>query len=603
MTSAPAGNTASLDRQQGPRTVAEAFDATVRRVPDRVALRTLNGQTTVSWAEYGHQVRHHGSVLAALGVKPGERVGLMMANCPVFHYLDVAAVCRGAVPVSIYNTLPAADIAWLLQDAAIEVVFAEAAFVPLLRKATDLCGRPQVIVCVDSEQPGTAALLGLLRENDPPSPAQRWWHHVSPESPVTVSYTSGTTGPPKGVVLSHRAILGSLAALDQVIGTVEGARVVSFLPMAHVAERMFSHYRGIVHGLTITCCPDTKLVLPYLVDARPHYVFSPPRLFEKIHTAIEVRAAQDDAVRAAITTGLAVVDAAQAGEPIPSRLSEDLAEATSGVFRPLLAEFGLDEIVLAMTGSAPVPPGLVRFFLALGVPALEGWGMSECAAFGSINRPDNVRAGSVGFPLTGLALKLLDDGEIVLRSPWLMTEYLNRPELTAATIDSEGWLHTGDIGSLDADGRLRIIDRKKELIISAFGKNMSPANIEAQLLQADPIIGQAAVIGDARPYNTALLVLNTEVAAAIVGDDVAPAALATHPGIQAAVERAVSTANQHLSRVEGVKKYALLTAEWLPGGDELSPTMKLKRKAIDNKYAQLIDELYAQGTEQPRCRP
>jgi long-chain acyl-CoA synthetase len=260
----------------------------------------------------------------------------------------------------------------------------------------------------------------------------------------------------------------------------------------------------------------------------------------------------------------------------------------------VLATLGLDQVKVALTGSAMVAPDLVRFFLALGLPASEGWGMSECAAFGCFNRPGDARVGTCGRPLPGVELRLAEDGEILMRSPWLMTEYLNRPELTAETIDPDGWLHTGDIGEWQ-DGRLRIIDRKKELIINAFGKNMSPANIEAALKSATPLIGQAVVIGDARPYNVALVVLDPEVAAAKFAGR-AIAELAEDDAVRKLVAQAVETANATLSRVEQIKRFALLGEEWLPGGDELSPTMKLKRRPINEKYGKVIEDLYA---EQP----
>ncbi|OLL73446.1 Long-chain-fatty-acid--CoA ligase [Pseudonocardia sp. Ae168_Ps1] len=541
-------------------------------------------------------VREYAGGLVALGLRRGDTVAIMTANGPAFRFVDTAAVHIGAIPISIYATLPPHDIAWILENADVSVVIAEADFLPVLEQARSVGARPFSLVSL-ADTGGDRRMADAIADAPHDFDFDAAWRAVRPEDPVTVSYTSGTTGNPKGVVLSNGAVLGSLDALDQVTGTVEGGRVISFLPMAHVAERMFSHYRGIRYGLTLTSCPHPSLVPQYLTDVRPHYVFSPPRLFEKLRSAIEARSAGAEpaavATREAIATGLEVIELQQTGQPVPTELSDRYHHAREQVLTPILAKLGLDQVEVALTGSAPVPPGLVRFFLALGLPALEAWGMSECTAFGSINRLDDVRTGTVGYPLPGLELRLDEDGEILLRSPFLMSGYLNQPELTAETIDSDGWLHTGDIGSHDADGRLQIIDRKKELIISAFGKNMSPSNIEAKLKEASPLVGQAVVIGDSRPYNVALLVLDVEVAASTVGGPTRVEELVGHPEIVAAIDAAVEAANERLARVEQVKRYVLLPDEWLPGGDELSPTMKLKRRPISDKYAETIESLYS----------
>jgi long-chain acyl-CoA synthetase len=576
-----------------PSTMPEAFQFTVARVPDRIALRTEGGAEQYTWAEYGEHVRRYAAGLAGLGLMRGDAVGLMTANGPQFNFLDMAAVHLGVVPVSIYATLPAADIAWILSDAGVHTVFAEAPFLPVLAEARALGQGLRRIVAIDGNAPGTVTMARVLADAPNGFDFEGAWRAVAPEDTVTISYTSGTTGPPKGVVLNSRSILGSIDALDAVMGTVDGARMVSLLPMAHVGERMFSHYRGIRFGMTVTGCPHPSLVAGFLAEVRPHYLFAPPRLFEKLRAAIEAKIAREPfgATARALAIGHQVVDLQQAGETVGTDLAAEFENARREHLTPMLAQLGLDKIVVAVTGSAPVPPGLVRHFLAMGLPALECWGMSECAAFGSINRPDDVRVGTVGYPLPGVEIRLAEDGEILLRSQYVMTGYLNRPELTAETIDADGWLHTGDIGAYDRGGRLMIVDRKKELIISSFGKNMSPANIEAKLKEGGPIIGQAAVIGDARPFNTALLVVDAEVAGAI-SDVTEPHELESHRVVAEAVAKAVAHANGRLSRVEQIKRYEIIPNEWLPGGDELSPTMKLKRKAIAAKYTDIIESMY-----------
>lgn len=573
-------------------TLCTAFSDTVARVPDRIALRSLGGEREITWAEYASEVAALAATLVRLGVQPGQSVALMMSNRIEFHLLDTAIMHVGAVPVSIYNTLRPRDIAYILDNSGATVVFAESVHVQALREA----GGIKRLIAIDGGTAGTTALPEILDDaaNFDLEAAAR---QVRPADLATISYTSGTTGAPKGVELSHGAILRSIDAIDDAFGTIDGARMVSFLPMAHVAERMFSHWRGLVGGFTVTPCPHPSEVGPYLLDVRPQYVFSPPRLFEKLRAAIEVHFAteRDPELRElsaqALAAGAARLQHEQQGDAVPADLHDRFEALRREVLTPALARVGLDQTEVALTGSAPVAPDLVRFFLALGLPVFEGWGMSEVTAFGVFNRPGDTRVGTVGYPLTGAEVRLAEDGEILFRSPWLMSGYRGRPELTAETVDPDGWLRTGDIGAY-VDGRLAIVDRKKELIISAFGKNMSPSNIEFAVKNASPLIGQVCVVGDARPFVTALIVTDEAVAATLAGRQLGTAPSAD-PVVREAVAFAVAAANAELSRVEQIKRYRILDNEWLPGGDELSPTMKLKRRQISDKYREAIEELYA----------
>ena len=577
-----------------PGTLCQAFQDTVARFPDRPALRTLGGARELTWREYGREVSRMAATMAVLGVRRGDAVALMMANRIEFHVLDTAAMHLGAIPISIYNTLRPPEIAYILQNAGAEIVFAEHEHIPALREAIAQLGRPARIVDIDAAAEGATTLAAVLADGTDFDAAEAA-HTIKPDDLATVSYTSGTTGVPKGVELSHRSILRSIRAINEVFGTRDDATMVSILPMAHVAERIFSHWRGIVHGFTVTPCPHPSEAGRHLVDARPQYVFSPPRLFEKLRAAIEVGferetdAARRSAIAEPLRVGADKVDREQRGEAVPDEIRQRYEQLQRDVFAPALAGVGLDRVEVALTGSAPVPPELVRQFLIFGLPIYEGWGMSEVTAFGVFNRPGDTRVGTVGYPLRGAEIRLADDGEVLFRSGWMMTGYRGNPELTAETVNADGWLHTGDIGARDAAGRLSIVDRKKELILSAFGKNMAPSKIEFAVKNADPVIGQISVIGDARPFVAALIVVDRDVAATVA--DVA-----------AAVERAVATANSGLSRVEQVKRYRILDTDWLPGGDELSPTMKLKRKEIARKYAAPIDELYDRADEQEKVR-
>jgi long-subunit acyl-CoA synthetase (AMP-forming) len=377
---------------------------------------------------------------------------------------------------------------------------------------------------------------------------------------------------------------------------------MSWLPSAHIAERNAHHYIPTVYAGTITCCPDPRRVLDYLPLVRPTWFFAVPRIWEKLKAGLEaMQAGQPDEqrkpVQDAVAAGIERVRLQQRGEPVPAALEEQVRQADENMFSHLRAMLGLDQVVAVNVGAAPTPVAVLEFFHAIGIELSELWGMSETCGIGTVNRPGHIKIGTVGPAAPGVELKLGDDGEVLVRGEFLMLGYRNKPDQTREAIDAEGWLHTGDIGEIDADGFLKIVDRKKEIIINAAGKNMSPANIEAAIKSASSLIGQAATIGDARPYNTALLVLDADFApqwAAQNGlEGKTLAELAAEPTMIAEVQTGIDEANSHLARVEQIKKFTIVPGDWLPGGDELTPTMKLKRKPIAEKYAEQIDAMYA----------
>ena len=578
-----------------------AFQQTVSRVPDRVAIRTLGGGVSITWREYGERVESIARGLARLGVGAGDTVAIMLVNRPEFHPVDAAALHLGALTVSVYNTYPPDDVAYIVSDAGAKVIVCETAFLETVQAARAQTGLEHVVVVDDDAPAGALSLAQVERDGDSSLDFEQCWRAVTQDDLAVLIYTSGTTGPPKGVELTHGAILGNLMGMHRAIGTVDGARVVSLLPMAHIAERQFSHYRPMAYGFTATSCPNPRELVQHLLDVRPHYFFAPPRPLEKFRAALEGKIAQDPELGAPaqelLAAGRKEFELQQAGEPLPSDLVERLAELRATVGRDLLSTFGLECIEVALTGAAPVQPDLIVFWNAIGLPLLEMWGLSECGGFGASNRPGEITVGTVGKALPGIEISLLDDGEILLRSPWIMRGYRNLPEQTAESIDQDGCLHTGDVGAWDDRGNLRIVDRKKELIINAAGKNMSPVNIETKLKDASPLIGQAVTIGDSRPYNVALVVLDPDAAGAFaqrMGKPQAPLEeLVQTDELQEEIARAVADANERMSRVEQIKRYRVLADEWLPGGDELTPTMKVKRKPISQKYQATIDELYA----------
>jgi long-subunit acyl-CoA synthetase (AMP-forming) len=348
--------------------------------------------------------------------------------------------------------------------------------------------------------------------------------------------------------------------------------------------------------MEITCCPDPRQIGAYLPAVRPTWFFAVPRVWEKLKAGVEAKLAGDEGARALLAAGARRVELEQAGEPVPGELAATLAVAEEKLFAPLRAAIGLDQALLVNVGAAPTPRDVLVFFHAIGIPLAEIWGMSETCGAGASNPLERIKIGTVGLPSPGVELKLASDGELLARSEVVMIGYRNLPEQTSEALDADGWLHTGDVATIDSDGYVTIVDRKKELIISAMGKNMSPANIESVLKGASPLIGQACVIGDGRHYNTALLVLDADFAPAwaaqrgIEGD---LATLARDERVRAAVQEAVDAANAGLSRPEAIKYFTLVEGDWLPGGDELTPTMKLKRRPVEAKYASAIEAMYA----------
>ena len=577
------------------RSMAEAFRITAEDFPDRVAVRTKDDGISITWGELRERVDALAGGLAALGVKRGDTVALMLANRPEFHLADLAVMSLGAVPFSIYLTSAPEQIAYVVQDAGAKLAIVEEAYLDRLPSLD------AVVVLEGARGEGTVAWEDVEGSN-PSFDVESAWRAVEPEDLLTLIYTSGTTGPPKGVQLVHRNLLAAVESIEQMIQFPDGAKVISWLPSAHIAERAAHHYLPIVYAMTITCCDNPREVVSYLPLVKPTWFFAVPRIWEKLKSGLEAMLAgqpdeQRAPVQAALDAAIRKVELEQAGEPVPEELAAAVAKADSAIFAGLRAGLGFDEIEAVNVGAAPTPREVLVFFHAIGIELAELWGMSETCGSGCCNPPGKVRIGTVGPPAPGVEITLADDGEVLMRSAVVMTGYRNLPDKTAEALDPDGWLHTGDIGEFDDHGYLRIVDRKKELIISAAGKNMSPANIEATLKGASPLIGLACAIGDGRPYNTALIVLDADFAPAWAAKNGLEGAsledLAGEEAMRAAIQQGVDAANAQLARVEGIKKFTIVPGDWAPGGDELTPTMKLKRKPIAEKYADAIEAMYA----------
>jgi long-chain acyl-CoA synthetase len=601
MEAAVSGEVTREGRAVDAATIAEAFRITATERAGQVAIRTKGDAFTITWGELRERVDALAGGLAGLGLQRGDTLALMLSNRPEFHLCDLAGMMLGAAPFSIYNTYTAEQIEYLIQDADAKVLICEQQYLPqVLEARKQLPGLAHVIV-IDGEPPEGVTALSDVEGANPDFDVDASLAQIQPTDVLTLIYTSGTTGPPKGVQLIHRNLLAAVEGLEVLIEFPPDGRVISWLPAAHVAERNAHHYLPIVFGLQITCCEDPREVLSYLPEVKPSWFFAVPRIWEKLKAGLETMIAaqpaeQEAKMKRAVEAGIEKVRLEQRGEPVPAELAEEVALADSEIFAGVRVMLGLDQIESINVGAAPTPVEVLEFFHAIGLPLAELWGMSETCGAGSVNPPERIKIGTVGPAAPGVELKLDTDGEVLIRSEVVMKGYRNLPEKTAEAMTADGWLRTGDIGVFDEDGYLKIVDRKKELIISAAGKNMSPANIEAAMKTASPLIGQACCIGDARPYNTALIVLDTDFAplwASQQGiEETTLEALSGDEQVRAAVEEGVAKANEKLAKVEQIKKFEIVEGDWLPGGDELTPTMKLKRKPIAAKYASLIEGMY-----------
>lgn len=589
-----------MTTNQRPATLCEAFQRTASIDPDAVALRTPGGTRTLTWRELAAQVRQVAAGLAGLGVGRGDTVSLMMANRIEFYPLEVGAQHLGATSFSVYNTLPAEQLTYLFDNAGTRVVVCEEQYVDRIRAS----GAPiEHIVCIDGSPAGTLSVDDLYAAARPDFDFEATWRAVRPDDIVTLIYTSGTTGNPKGVEMTHANLLFEAFGLDAVLGNRFGDRTTSYLPSAHIADRMMALYSLEVFGTQVTVVPDPRAIAAALPDVRPTVWAAVPRVWEKLKAAIDFAAANepDETKRQALQWGLSVAAkraaALLANAAVPDDVAAEWRTADDMVLSRLRERLGFSELRWAVSGAAPIPNETLAFFAGIGIPISEVWGMSELSCAASVSHPDDMRLGSVGRLLPGLEGRVAEDGEYLVRGPLVMKGYRKEPAKTAEAIDEDGWLHTGDIVEVDAEGYLRVVDRKKELIINAAGKNMSPANIENAILAACPMVGVMITIGDGRPYNTALMVFDAESVGPYAArhglSDASPAALAAHPEVIARIAAGVAKGNANLSRVEQIKRFRVLPTLWEPGGDEITLTMKLKRKPIMAKYAGEIEELYS----------
>src|SRR4051794_33768314 len=564
---------------------------------DAVAFRTLEAETW-TWCDYLERAARFAGGLRRLGGRPGDRIVLMLRNRLEFPVADIGALLAGATPISVYNSSSPDQVAYLAGhcDAVLAVTEDGDHAERILAAAGDVASLRHVVVA--GAAPDGAASYDDVANGDPVD-VEAAVAAIEPTQLLTVIYTSGTTGPPKGVMLDHTNVLAAYKGLVHFMGDQDPLeqRLVSYLPMAHIAERMVSHYNPLLWGGQVTPCADIADLGKYLVAVRPTTLFGPPRVFEKlvagIQSAVAARPAEDQQRFAeALAVGRQVQQLRGRGEELPQELAATWEFVDEVAFRPLRATVGLDACSVAFSGAAPIPVEVIDFLRDIGLEMSEVYGMSENTG-GMTWEPHLVRSGRVGRAFPETEVVTAPDGEVLCRGAIVFKGYLNDPERTREALDQDGWLHTGDIGEFDEDGYLRIIDRKKELIITAGGKNISPANIEAAL-KTVPLIGQAMAVGDNRPYLVALLTVDPD-AAAVRFPGRALGDVAADAEVLAELAAEVAAANERFSKVEHVRRFVLLGEECMPDTDLLTPTMKLKRRGVLAKYAAQVEQMYAGG--------
>jgi len=601
----------AIEAEAGGRTLCDLLAATAESYGDLPAYSDTDGDGswhTMAWRQFRDSVLQLAAALVELGLRPGERVAMMLPNRLEHVLADQAVVHAGGVPVTFYATLAADQIRYVAADCDVRIAVLDgqselARWQPLI---DDLPGLSKIIVrdaaaCpADQKYLSWSDLSKLGTAADAAEVASRT-EAIRPDDPLTLLYTSGTTGNPKGVIITHASVLYETATARLSGSAALHVRWVSYLPLAHIAERMFTLYLAIHNAGNTYFCHAAADLIRTVGEVKPTSFFGVPRVWEKIQAGIQalLAAEQDEtrraAVAAAMDTGRRYVESCQYGHSTSSELAAEFARVDEAVLRPIRGLLGLDQAAVVVSAAAPLPPDVGAFFAGLGLAILDVYGMTETTGAFTTNTSAAFKLGTVGRPVPGVEVKIADDGEILTRGPLNTPGYLNLPEQTAGLLDADGWLHTGDIGSIDSDGFLSVVDRKKELIITSGGENISPAAIE-NLLVAHPLIGQALAFGDRRKFIVALLVLDGEVAPAWAkarGVEASSLAeLAENPAVIAAVGQAVTAANEHLARVQQVKRWQLLPVEWTSESEELTPTFKLKRRVIHHKYADVIDALY-----------
>ena len=603
---------AAIDSTVEGKTLVDAFDTNARDHADKPAIHWKEGDIWrhLTWSQYRKAVHEAAAGLISLGVAGGDFVAIMAGNRPEHVIGDLGAVHAGATGVTIYSTLAQTQIQYVAANCGAKVAILEDLSFMKRWEAikSDLPALTHVILMDGAEnyemvdwvlswedllERGRAAL------NADPGLVERVAATAKPEGVATLIYTSGTTGVPKGVMVTHRNVMWTAECVRLGTHLSDNPRMVSYLPLAHIAERLSTHYLGVYLAGEVWYCPDIGLVLEYVTKARPTLFVAVPRVWEKFHNRLEARFGEDPKreklIRNAVAHGESVMRTTQAGKKpgLIDRLKLALFERL--IFSKVRHGLGMDALDIAITAAAPISPDLIFFFRGIGIPLFELYGMSETTGPASSNLPGAERIGSVGRALPGIEVVLGDDGEILMRGGVITAGYYRAAQETAEAFDPEGWLHSGDLGRFDDEGFLSVVGRKKEIIINAAGKNIAPAKLETAL-KNHPLVAQACMIGDGRQYLSMIIALDPEEAPIWAGkhgvDFTDLAAFSRLPEVRADIQAALDTANQEVSRVEQVKKFVIVPDAWTPDSGEITPSLKLKRRVVLEKYSSDIESMY-----------
>jgi long-chain acyl-CoA synthetase len=613
---APDPDVLAVREQYEARILGLHMPATVRQAADKYGDRPAfsdrfdvpEGETwsTITWAETWELTQQVAAALMDLGVEKGDPVAIMAANRTAHTLADYGAMTAAAVPMSIYNTLAQEQVAFIAAESRPVVVVLEDhdRYQRWEKALAEVDSIRHVVVLADADRvddPRVMTWDDLLARGHDTSGVEERMDRITPDLPATFLYTSGTTGNPKGVVLTHHNVMYEAVSTLDAAGLVGSQRTISYLPLAHIAERVLATYAPPFLGSHVHAIPDPAGLLGALGEVHPTAFFGVPRVWEKIKTGISAKLAEDpdpanhELVTNAMAAGLAWTQAHEHGNEMTPEVEEAYAKADEAILGFLRLLLGLDQVTWAASAAAPMPLEVAKFMGGLGLQVYDVYGMTETTGAFTSNGPGAFKMGTVGRPNPGIEVRLAEDGEILCRGPVNTPGYHLQEQATRNLIDEDGWIHTGDIGTVDEDGFYSIIDRKKELIITSAGKNIAPSNIE-NYLKESPIIGHAMALGDDRSYVVAILTLDGEIAplvAAKMGIEFTDLAdLSSRPEIRAMAQAAVDKANERLSRPEQVKAWELLADEWTAESEELTPTLKLKRRVVKTKYADVVDRLY-----------
>lgn len=591
----------AIDDAVDDRTLVDVLARNAIESPTAPAIAWREGGSwrRYAWSEYRQRALAVAAALMDLGVEAGERVAIMAGNRPEHVLADLGAIHAGATPVTVYSTLPEDQLAYVAGDAGAVVAIVEGA--GLLARWTAVWSElPTLrhVVVLDTDLPAgtTGSVLtwesfiaqGDMRlAQDPPAVEERAGI-VDPSSTATLIYTSGTTGVPKGVVISQRNVLWTLETMSRAIDLPDRARFVSYLPLAHIAERMASHYLGMWTTGEVTYCANVGAVMGIVREIEPHLFVGVPRIWEQVHRRLLTKLDGEDDLRRRALVQRALDKASDALDTRPSILRRlELAALDRAVLSKIRTELGMSRLVMAITTAGPIDPEIIRFFQTIGVPLHELYGMTECSGPATTNIPGHGRIGTVGRSFAGVEVDVLEDGELVIRGGNVAAGYERAPGATAEVFGADGWLRTGDLAEIDDEGYVSIVGRKKDIIVNAAGKNISPVAVEQRLKRHD-IVGEVCVVGDRKPHLGALVVPDGDAVAALTGtDQVDP----DDERIVAAIQAAVDEANEHLAPVERIRRFRVVADEWSPDSGVLTPSMKLRRNVVAERYASLIDEL------------